>query len=47
MLRSRRIGAMRDGELCRAILGVTAPWMVATVDLDVEGQRVVVRVGSR
>ncbi len=35
---------MRDVELYRAILGVTAPWTVASVDLDVKGQRVVVRV---
>jgi hypothetical protein len=27
-----------------AILGLTAPWTVASVDLDVKGQRVVVRV---
>ncbi len=31
---------MRDVE----ILGLTAPWTVASVDLDVKGQRVVVRV---
>jgi transposase len=35
---------MRDVELYRAILGLTAPWTVASVDLDVKGQRVVVRV---
>jgi hypothetical protein len=31
MLRSRRIGAMRDIELYRALLGLTAPWTVAGV----------------
>jgi hypothetical protein len=35
---------MRDIELYRRILGLTAPWTVASVDLDVKGQRVVVRV---
>jgi len=44
MLRSRRIGAMRDVELDRALLGLTAPWTVAGVDVDMRGQRVVVRV---
>src|SRR3990172_3832714 len=47
MLRSipqRRIGAMRDIELYRAILGLTAPGTVGSVDLDVKGQHVVVRV---
>src|SRR5215813_13934393 len=44
MLRSRRIGAMRDVELYRALLGLTAPWTVAGVDVDMKGQRVVVRV---
>jgi len=35
---------MRDIELYRAILGLTAPWTVGSVDLDVKGQHVVVRV---
>lgn len=35
---------MRDIELYRAILGLTAPWTVVSVDLDVKGQQVVVRV---
>jgi hypothetical protein len=38
MLRSipqRRVGAMRDVELYRAILGLPAPWTVSSVDLDV------------
>ena len=35
---------MRDVELYRALLGLTAPWTVAGVDLDMKGQRVVVRV---
>ena len=47
MLRSnleRRGGAMRDIELYRTLLGLTAPWTVAGVDVDLKGQRVVVRV---
>jgi transposase len=44
MLRSRRIGAMRDVELYRTILGLTAPWTVASVDLQVPEQRLVVHV---
>jgi hypothetical protein len=39
MLPSRRIGAMRDVELYRTLLGLTPPWTVASVDLDVAGQR--------
>jgi len=35
---------MRDVELYRALLGLTAPWTVASVDVDLPGQRVVVRV---
>jgi transposase len=35
---------MRDVELYRAILGLTPPWTVASVDLDVPGQQVVVHV---
>jgi len=35
---------MRDVELYRAILGLRAPWTVTSVDLDVRGQQVVVRV---
>ena len=35
---------MRDVELYRALLGPTAPWTVAGVDVDMAGQRVVVRV---
>lgn len=40
------IGAMRDIELYQAILGLGAPWRVVRVDLDVAGQRVVVRVDA-
>jgi transposase len=35
---------MRDVELYGALLGLTAPWTVAEVDVDMKGQRVVVRV---
>ncbi len=35
---------MRDVELYRALLGLTPPWTVGDVELDVTGQRVVVRV---
>jgi transposase len=35
---------MRDVELYRAILGLTAPWTVAQVDLDVPSRQVVVHV---
>ena len=35
---------MRDVELYRALLGLSAPWTVAGVDVDMKGQRVVVRV---
>jgi len=35
---------MRDVELYRALLGLTAPWTVADVEVDMPGQRVVVRV---
>jgi hypothetical protein len=44
MLRSRRIGAMRDVELYRSLLGLSAPWTVVDVEVDMKGQRVVVRV---
>ena len=37
---------MRDIELYRAILGLTAPWTVLSVDLDVKSQRVTVRVDA-
>ena len=37
---------MRDIELYRALLGLTAPWTVAGVDVDMTGQRVVVRVAA-
>ncbi len=37
---------MRDIELYRAILGLTPPWTVLRVDLDVKGQRVTVRVDA-
>ncbi len=37
---------MRDIELYRAILGLTPPWMVVSVDLDVKGQQVVVKVDA-
>ena len=35
---------MRDIELYRTILGLTPPWTVVSVDLDVKGQQVVVKV---
>ncbi|MFQ5899922.1 MAG: helix-turn-helix domain-containing protein, partial [Candidatus Methylomirabilia bacterium] len=35
---------MRDVELYRTILGLRVPWTVASVNLDVKGQQVVVRV---
>lgn len=31
--------SMRDIELYRALLGLTAPWTVAGVDVDMTGQR--------
>jgi hypothetical protein len=31
---------MRDIELYRALLGLTAPWTMAGVDVDLKGQRV-------
>ena len=37
---------MRDIELYRALLGLTAPWTVVGVDVDMTGQRVVVRVDA-
>ena len=37
---------MRDVELYRAILGLTPPWTVVSVELDVPGQRVVVQVDA-
>jgi hypothetical protein len=39
-------GAMRDVELYRAILGLTPPWTVVSVELDVTGQRAVVQVDA-
>jgi len=35
---------MRDIELYRPILGLTPPWTVRSVDVDVKGQQVVVKV---
>jgi transposase len=35
---------MRDVELYRSLLGLRAPWTVADVEVDMKGQRVVVRV---
>jgi hypothetical protein len=46
MLRSVRIEAVRDVELYRALLGLTAPWTVARVDVDMTGQRMEVRVDA-
>src|SRR5437867_9257161 len=49
MLRSiptRRIGALRDIELYGSILGLTPPWTVANVELDVKKQQVVVQVDA-
>jgi len=37
---------MRDVELYRAILGLTPPWTVVSVELDVAGQQVVVQVDA-
>jgi len=37
---------MRDVELYRAILGLTTPWTVVNVELDVMGRRVVVQVDA-
>ncbi len=37
---------MRDIELYRAILGLTPPWRVVSVALDVKGQEVVVKVDA-
>jgi transposase len=37
---------MRDVELYRAILGLTPPWTVVSVDLDVNDQQVTVRVDA-
>lgn len=37
---------MRDIELYRAILGLTPPWTVVSVDLDVKGQQVVIKVDA-
>ena len=37
---------MRDVELYRALLGLTAPWAVAAVEVDMKGQRIVVRVDA-
>jgi transposase len=37
---------MRDIELYRALLGLTAPWTIAGVEVDMTGQRVVVRVDA-
>ena len=31
---------MRNIELYRALLGMTAPWTVGSVDVDITGQRV-------
>ena len=35
---------MRDSELYKAILGLTPPWTVVRVNLDVKGQQVTVHV---
>ena len=35
---------MRDIELYKAILGLTPPWTVISVTLDVKGQQVTVQV---
>jgi transposase len=37
---------MRDVELYRAILGLAPPWRIVTVDLDVPGQQVTVKVDA-
>ncbi len=33
---------MRDGEIYKAILGLTPPWTLVSVKLDVKGQQVTV-----
>jgi transposase len=38
---------VRDRELYAKILGLVEPWIVADVDLDVQGGRVIVRLGLR
>jgi len=37
---------MRDVELYRAILGLTTPWAVVSVDLDIPGEQVTVKVDA-
>jgi hypothetical protein len=37
---------MCDIELYRALLGLTAPWAIAGVDVDMAGQQVAVRVDA-
>jgi transposase len=37
---------MRDIDLCKAILGLTPPWTVVNVELDVKGQDVTVRMDA-
>lgn len=37
---------MRDDELYRALLGLTPPWEVVSVDLDIPGQQVTVKVDA-
>ena len=37
---------MRDVELYRSLLGLTAPWAVAAVEVDMKGQRIVVGVAA-
>jgi hypothetical protein len=42
--REAGIGAMPDVERYRTVLELTAPWTVVGVDVDLKGQRAVVRV---
>jgi transposase len=37
---------MRDTDLYKAILGLTSPWTVVTVDLDIKGQQVTITVDA-
>ena len=37
---------MRDTDLYKAILGLTPPWTVVTVDLDIKGQQVTITVDA-
>jgi hypothetical protein len=42
--RKPRGRSVRDIELCATILGLTPPWQVVAVDVDVKGEQVTVKV---